>query len=55
MTISVNVEAVQAAIEPPQEITVALAVGQGPAGVPGLLTEQDLPYDPTLLLENALA
>lgn len=49
------IDASQTVLQAPPVIETVLEVGQGPAGAPGSLLEQDLPYDPVLLLENALA
>lgn len=56
MTTTINPPSVvETQIEPPPAITTTLQTGQGPAGAPGDLLEQDLPFDPVLNFENALA
>lgn len=55
MTITVITDTVEVALDAPPEIVVTVENGQGPAGAPGDLLEQSLPFDPTLLFENALA
>lgn len=49
------IETTDTVMQPPPVIETVLETGQGPAGAPGNLLEQELPFDPTLNFENALA
>lgn len=52
---TITVPSVQTIIVPPLAITTVLQVGQGPSGPPGTLADVEMPFDPVLNLENALA